>query len=436
MVNSDNKIDLFTGKPERSNSCFLHISHTDLDGYACSAIVKNLQILPKEYDLVNINNVPDTEDIIIDRALELWERAKDKYSAMDILITDLGGINCSRLLERLHLTFEEVPISVIIADHHVVNPTPESEKYLFECIDDYTKIYDCAPLLHIIYYTPENIKMSAAMLLLKLYWDSYQAANPEAKYTVSDKIYAHIAQYQRVTEDVSRWDTGDFGNGFGEIDADGNVKVDLIVDISRQSIYNIYFNLFHTPEWKAKSISLIYQDPEFYLKYPYKTLIETAIIKHTKLYQKFEERVEFLPRVCSITVSDRTSQEWIKTYRLNKTGLRIPAYTIVDTEDFHEYPFSMFAKKYLRENTEADLLIAIRAYGGHPNVSLRGNGRVDCAVIAQLNGGGGHYSASGFPIDLTDRTKYKTLGDSCTFTFDDSGNKFSDYIGPNVIPEE
>lgn len=394
----------------------LHLSHDDSDGYGCQVLIELVRNIcnsvndDTSYEDFDKNDNPvihyrncsagkeniekAIKNYIHDIAMErpvYYRRGIDKIL---ILITDLGSFD-SEFLYKLREAGHN--ISCIYIDHHLVNTsllsyfTDEDYYHTFEDMggDDKGNVSSTLQIFNILFELPP--------------------INNDRVISLDDYSYTVLKNY---TVPISEYDTGHWDNNWNITDssvAENIVSELLFASYEDKTEYFLdmveYHSLLITSNMSACSKNRSYLN----LLNRYKDLLYGNILhKVEREKDKFISSYnEFLKHV---RVIQSESEEFYSTYPLNKMDFgKLLNFKILfmenetDTENPYKY-FSLYSRRVLANYSRIyDCNIIFIFYDKKINVcKLRAlskeEGGINVHEIARANGGGGHYSAAGFPV--------------------------------------
>lgn len=374
----------------------IHISHDDLDGVSCTALIKLSQaILNKDTDspitYVNISNPSEIHDKIQDMAYSALEQGFSRdHDMLAFLITDIGAVD-PKIFDKLNE--DGIPTIYIVLDHH-------PQRYFVETASDYDLIStkDKEIFRNTGYYVIAKESCATYTLndimlrTLHAYRDIYQVSdhvvdgihwnpNPVTNSSPLTNLEKGLSEFATM---VDKWDTGKWGKWNGDPENTAiEIKLNLIFQYFKRKgedfsdrLLSAMQDITDTTNW-------------------FKDWYEIARTECTKLqeyYKVFISKLHTIEGPISIPVEINGT-----TFHID-LGLRAKYY--IETEEHDEVidNFSLFSREYL-ETTDTNLLINVDMV--HHTIGLRSQDKdVNCTRIAVANGGGGHPKAAGFPFQL------------------------------------
>ena len=413
-----------------------HISHNDLDGYACNlstsiaaTISEKLGVYGNDWYLggecyCNSANIPIPR--YLNSTIEGFfeEHCNSmRSSGVWILITDLGGIDPFDLYAVLNNCRAKhgnnnIPIRVCIMDHHINTildkiSDGKNKAYVLrrDKSNDITRFSMVNDGIVIDYYG--NTKKSAAKILAEEFLKN-QIVKNELQYTSVHRILQFVNY-------VSLWDTGNFGYWYSN----------KIHEVDKQVKYNLLFSHFgqmdsltsgedKTDVMRRLFVSQLadyFYDPD----HPGAFLDNYNEIAETRLRKMNDDYFEFLKLESKrINLLEAlTAGQILLEIEGESYTVKIPGETLVktedydpvlenmdivvfkDTEEFNSYSYSPYAQRYLKDPREKNgITIRINKHSnGDISVDMRSlHDEISVQPIAFVNGGGGHKKAAGFPI--------------------------------------
>ncbi|WP_419770526.1 MAG: DHH family phosphoesterase [Candidatus Marinarcus sp.] len=320
---------------------FYHISHTDLDGYAC-------QLLTKEFFktgfYINANYGSEVKQSI---EAVLQEIKKNLDSEILFLITDLNlTVGESKDLNKEITALNEAGanIKLQLLDHHATGQKSANmyEWYLLDTTRCATKIvYDYL-------------------------FDEYEGFNCQENAWIKPLVDAINAVDIWLDHEVENFE-------FGKV---------LMRLVSRASEIN---NILFADENRAFRISLLKS--------------AAAYIKEKDGHIKLDDEIHFLKKEylkcngSNDTIDNLSAKYLVHSLENRKEDLTITYRGHKGLLTYTLGSISIPANAFLKANDEYDFFIDISRRG---NVSLRADGKIDVGILAEkLAKGGGHPNASG-----------------------------------------
>lgn len=379
----------------------LHLSHNDLDGYACHVISRTTLSLINNNSRSNIDwwNTPAGEENInrtittyISKMSNIILRHHKKYlkgkTTLFILITDLGKFNPSFINS---LIADGHKIRYVYIDHHVLTTdyntieltrnTLESQKVenaYFTCID----------------YCATRFLTEAAMSIYRQLIDD----SPETK-----RVYDALIKY---SNDVDSFDRGLWGkwNIITEDNAEYFAIHNPVDSISPSVTAQLLFNGFDGPE-KYKYVALMANyfhslaiptsenlpfwyvtEEAFATKYHEIVSREYNILMDE--FKKYKAEIHVLTSDIVINIPESVS---------NSVDHPLYIWEIYLGENEVLKYFTLISKELLEQNRDIDIIVLV-CMPRHTIDMRTLSDDINLAEIAAFNGGGGHQKAAGFPM--------------------------------------
>lgn len=434
--------------PDTYRNVLIHITHTDLDGYGCAAIMKSHakllegNCIPcyKEYDDVYrtlTNQLGDAVYAVIDETLRT---AMDEHThshpkvSFTVLITDIGSIQLNEAVDRVNAIVEEYyskselpqyfehKANVVIVDHHKNPHHPRfNNGSMPGTIDD--SAIDCAGFrldyATGLYVSCQNV--SATYLLNYLF--SHMLHNAYNDFIDEADV---LTRSEEVAGIISRYDTGNFGRWRLPDDMVNNPDTAAILKyVSDETKLNTALYKMKNEEY-AKGNREAYEfydilakyivEGESYRKRLYTEELAQNLLTTTIEYNDFVSNLRYVGiqfnKQCELGNAVIGDQRVPVVLQLLAPIDHI--YVAFDEQkpDTKGYPFFTYAKEYMasfraeaaKQNTKFSAILVVRVntiIDGDEKikkiiVSLCSDGTVDCAKLATHNGGGGHRNAAGF----------------------------------------
>ena len=339
----------------------LHISHTDLDGYACSIIMQSYdnKVGSDKSRIYRMNVNAGAENI--QKGLEsFFTRRPHTYrkgsTQLKILVTDLSNVYpeiFDRYIKAGHR------ITYAVADHHLdLNHCAEMVKNPQE--NPYLVISD-----------PDHY-ISAATIL-----------NYFCKRIAGD-VSPALDEYVSA---VGRYDTGHWGKW----------NVDTIEEIAPSTAEQMFFSMFRTRYQKVSYFDAMFR----YVNHPHSK--ESAGIGNYRRRRIREVLVSMKKEYKHIVANMKPMYDLAEGYadifrttfgKLNLHAINAAAY--VDDDSYPINNLTLVSREILDNHPEIDLFALIDVDRA---IELRSKSPIiSCAEIATMNGGGGHKGAAGFPL--------------------------------------
>lgn len=431
----------------------IHITHTDLDGYGCAAIMKSHEAL-LERDCIPCYSHHDDVYRTLTNQLgsavyaaigEMLRTALDRYitdertasyckTAFTVLITDIGSISLNEAVNRVNAIMEEYrskweqpqyfehKANVVIMDHHK-NPhhPPLNNESMPGAIND--NMIDCAGFrldyTTGVYVSCQNVSATYLVnyMFSRMVHDALNDFVDEADVLTRSEEVAGI---------ISRYDTGNFGRWRLPDDMVNNPDTAAILKyVSDETKLNTALYKMKNEEY-AKGNREAYEFYEILAKYivngeSYRKRLYTEelaqnLLNTTIEYNDFVSNLRHadnqLGKQCALGYAKLDDQSMPIVLQLLVPIDHI--YVAVDEQkpDTKGYPFFTYAKEYMasfraeaaKQNMKFSDILVVRVnlmIDAEDKVkkiivSLCSDGSVDCAKLATHNGGGGHKNAAGF----------------------------------------
>lgn len=425
----------------------IHITHTDLDGYGCAAIMKSHEALlegncilccNKHEDVYRTmtNQLGNAVYTVIDEMLRtaLDAHVAESKVSFTVLITDIGSIDLHKAVERVDAIMEEYhsksefpqyfehKANVVIVDHHKNPYHPLFNSENIQAAIDENEI-DCAG--HRLDYTTgmyvsyQNV--SATYLLNYVF-------SRMMYYELNDNVDEAdvLTRSEEVAGIISRYDTGNFGRWRLPDDMMNNPDTTAILKyVSDETKLNTALYKMKNEEY-AKGNKEAYEfydilakyivEGESYRKRLYTEELAQNLLTTTIEYNDFVSNLRHannqFNKQCELGNAIINGQHVPVVLRLLAPIDRI--FLAVDEQkpDTKGYPFFTYAKEYManfrseaaKQNMKFSDILVVRVNTIIDEdekikkiiVSLCSDGTVDCAKLAAHNGGGGHKNAAGF----------------------------------------
>lgn len=413
-----------------STTKIVHLSHSDLDGYGCTILSElasficpdNLDnqsdfggtpVVPKINRMYSfINHSKLESEAVYKRISDIFTEAscdQDHYHLV-VLITDIGGITIDELTKRFRYA-NHGDVHFYVIDHHR-HEYPESfimKKGGKHGEDTYIYTYNgvCFGVYHDGFFeisvmqTDSNTSATLGLYkLLKLHFPQIQT------YAV-----------QHFAELVSKYDTGHWGNW--RIDKirymdDNNRIMAIKENVNEEILLQMYYKYCS----QLCSIKKNYADLLRFQSHIVAALwtnnkdIAMPIIAKNAVYDFIIEMnlnyicwIESLKRVHRNSSDDPFEVMNGVAFNMPHTEawdqvMDIDVWPITkENAADNKLPFSMYAKEYLENDTNAaKLLIKVDTVKYHSCDMRSADDKYNCYEIAKINGGGGHPRAAGFPM--------------------------------------
>ena len=360
----------------------IHITHTDMDGVGCAVIHKCATALVTD----QAGNSPLTviyepkpsrvNTTIMETAKTVLAQGFNKESDMlAFLVTDLANVDpdvFTKIRETLGM-----PCYYVVIDHHVSKYNNGSAMLYV-----HTKNKEISRS-HGWYFTNQTI--CASYIMYNIVHDIYKAYTMSSTTTTSDNYRQSIFlenSLARFSEAINRYDTGAWGKW----------AVTDPKEMAEEIMLNMVFQSYD--EDYDQSVDDIYQ----LLSYPDSPASLGLVDQYAQVVYKqhkelLREYAYFMANMKSAIGNDGIIHIGsIDMYY----PLNIKYYEYATEEDEIKY-FSLISREILENDPNINILVLVDRV--HDTVGLRSaSERFDVAYIANLNGGGGHKRAAGFPI--------------------------------------
>ena len=434
--------------PDTYRNVLIHITHTDLDGYGCAAIMKSHakllegNCIPcyKEYDDVYrtlTNQLGSAVYAVIDEALRtaLDEQTASYFKvSFTVLITDIGSISLNEAVDRVNAIMEEYhskyelsqyfehKVNVVIVDHHKNPHHPRfNNGSMPGTIDD--SAIDCAgcrlDYATGLYVSCQNV--SATYLLNYLF--SHTLHNTYNDFIDEADV---LTRSEEVAGIISRYDTGNFGRWRLPDEMVNNPDTAAILKyVSDETKLNTALYKMKNEEY-AKGNREAYEfydilakyivEGESYRKRLYTEELAQNLLTTTIEYNDFVSNLRYVDiqfnKQCELGNAVIGDQRVPVVLQLLAPIDHIYVAFDEHRPDTKGYPFFTYAKEFMssfraeaaKQNTKFSDILVVRVNTIIDEdekikkiiVSLCSDGSVDCVKLATHNGGGGHRNAAGF----------------------------------------
>lgn len=382
----------------------LHLSHDDSDGYGCQVLIelaRNIYTKLDNSSTIHYRNCSAGKenvekaiknyihDITMERPV-YYRRGMDKIL---ILITDLGSFD-SEFLYKLREAGHN--ISCIYVDHHLVNTsllsyfTDEDYYHTFEDMsdDDKGNVSSTLQIFNILFELPP--------------------INNDRVVNLNDYGYTVLKNYAKP---ISEYDTGHWDNNWNITDAS------LAENIISELLFASYEDKteYFLDMVESHSLLLASNMPSYSKNRSYPNRVDKYLLYGNILHKVEHEKDKFFSSynefLKHVRIIQSESEEFYSTYPLNKIDFgNLLNFKILfmenetDTENPYKY-FSIYSRRVLTKYSETNNTcnIILIFYDKKTNLcKLRAlskeEGGINVHEIARANGGGGHYSAAGFPV--------------------------------------
>lgn len=429
------------------------LSHNDLDGYGCNVVMRCSEYNLGDDDcskIVYMNTASLNKDlydkianIIYTKTAEIHDQVFMGFYArtcicantsstftpptgnLQLLITDLGGLEVSRLAQiAIDNAAENVNVQIMVIDHHRSIYLEDTNFEDSENVVQFSK--DGIVTKAIARYDNDDASVSVYMYInnessaTRLLDDMLREAHRSGLYAdcSNDAIVTMYENLYAFSFAVSRYDTGNWGNWI--ID-----KTDPIRSFNNDIDVAVILNNYWSWSYRRHNCGIVNAMTSFVdnlcqiIRYDVSLdndilqQIYSNLLNMTHRYDEFVKRIQKVPQEIDGTYIVYSNDNG--KVRIDYDRCIDNVFVIIDSPDDpkdvdHSYPYSMFAKRYLEtiyyKNTDrhpASLMVRVnlkynsidmRSYGTHDYDT------VNCYKIAKANGGGGHLGAAGFPMNL------------------------------------
>lgn len=397
------KANIIEGLKNNSSQMFAHLSHDDLDGFGCTVISylqqwylqrttkhTNIpQMMTHNFIWKNTNQLNEKMYPVLDELL-VEASATTHHRRINVLITDLGGINVETLVSR-YRNFNYGNVRFMIIDHH---------RSIYQSIpaqafgDNMTSVYHDSDDNTIVSYRDgsrfqldmyiTNGKISATKALHNLLRQGHE---PRAM-----DIFANT---------VSKYDTGNVGNWKIPANKYGD-RAYIAEHTSDQVKLNSWWKCAYQDQRDHASsmVKFIYEvastigTAETFCSM--KDKIYDRIVLINEQYIKFCENLEVIER----TPGHNLMYGKGKTLKIPECADHVKSFAVYWHDDPAELypPLTMYSKVYLVEHPEVDVLMVANEI--HHSVDTRSlKEEINVYDICVTNNGGGHPHAAGCPMN-------------------------------------
>lgn len=423
-----------TGTGEINNH-LLMISHDDLDGIGCTAlvghIINQVSTVPtwcaapvvKMPGLLRVRTtntgkfVPNLYDVIAEKLQEVSGMLE--HRKVTVLITDLGNITFQGLYDRFR-DWNHGNITFIVVDHHKhpyqdADEVPMTEEpYKDLRMRRYCLTHDKDADSTLAFFEDGPLFRCFAWLGYK----GYSATRMLAELFIAGEIQKLEPTTLAWADLVSKYDTGHWGNWFipetRRMDQH-YYATEVAPEVKMFQTWNM-FNIIpghtkasHLDNLIANYIRHLDAKNDFTVDPKEPDLVQTILAKQSREYTTFMDRVG-LSKMNKIATNTPGGYHTASPADL-PIAFKLPMdldicpniQFFVNSEATTTWPLSIFAKKYLEESDTVKLLMAFTVGNDHKTVRVElrsASDDVNCYEIAKLNGGGGHPRAAGFYTKL------------------------------------
>lgn len=384
----------------------IHISHNDLDGYGCTALIKiALSVLdvddsPSPITYIHVNRPSDIDKVILECVETMLCQGFNKdCDKIRFLVTDIGRLRPDVFVKiRNELG---VDCNYCYIDHHPDDPFIGTNVYKDLSSDpghsdgeyfEYRLVNtsDCATFMlndiifrrivrgrgfaiHNCNENPDGQCFMNAPNSFRPNFMVHRSAEINRKIAITQLVSGFA--YAVNSYDLGQW--GAWNCPFDEVAAD--VKLQLIFSHFSEKGMDFSDEIYTI---------IMHMDDEMYERM-YDEWSKIARIQHEKLMQNLKKCTDNLSKCEDVKVP-------ICEDVVMNLGVNVYKYIIRGPEDELGGMFSLISKELLNSN-HIDMLVLVdycnRAIG------LRSkDGGVNCTRVATANGGGGHMRAAGFPF--------------------------------------
>ena len=399
------RANLLESLRNNSSQMFVHLSHDDLDGCGCTVIsylqqwylqqkwdhtkiphMVTSNFIFKNTNKLNANMYPVLDELLYEAS------ATTQHRRINVLITDLGGINVETLIAR-YRKFNYGNLRFMIVDHHQsIYQSLPAQTFgvnmisVYHDVDDNTIVsYRDGSMFQLDMYIT-NGKVSATKALHKLL---KQGTEPKAM-----DLFANV---------VSKYDTGDVGNWVipSTVSVTSKKDIDYIKShTSDQVKLNSWWKCAYQ-EQKAHPSSL--------LKFIHEMAAYIAGIKMCSLKKQIYERIvlinqQYVKFCANLEIIHRNFGDLMygkgKTLKIPECANHVKTFAVYWHDNPEELypPLTMYSKVYLATVTDVDVLMVANEI--RHSVDTRSmKDEINVYDICVANGGGGHPHAAGCPMN-------------------------------------
>ena len=419
-----------------------HLSHNDLDGLACHVVstvydcALNRFEIPlvdltdalqyKNWDEIHVahhrmpilHSICKAGTVNVKEALHLifesccrsvFYKPVGPKDQIILLITDLGGITDS-MFDEFYEEFGD-RFQVIVIDHHL-STTPDRGK--------------CNPNQIFWYVTgyQEGNLQSATKNLFTATYGSYDAVHTTSTTSgrVSKKQETFVKQLTEYVEAVSKYDTGRWGEWLDRKtpdDADLSVQHQLFFNRMAWDSIGDVFHRIMISNYVRDMIYLLSMEDYVHTNRAYWEIVRNNLNElHKEFHDMHQLTLAYNPHVTLTVKIDPINGVYNPSTRhMIRLGdisadvqpVNNPLHPLVtfgiielrkDQSQTRNWKYFSLCSRELMKKYKLDLFILVDEPSG--TVSLRSMNNhgfeINCADIAQRNGGGGHKRAAGYPI--------------------------------------
>ena len=382
----------------------IHISHNDLDGYGCTALVKvALSVLdvdnsPSPITYIHVDRPSDIDKVILECVETMLCQGFNKdCDKIRFLITDIGRLRPDVFVKiRNELG---VDCNYCYIDHHPDDASIGSNVYKDLSSDpghsdgeyfEYRLVNtsDCATFMlnDIVFRRIVRSVIThdrSECLSDRHFMNTAGSFRPNIMVYRSAEINRKIAMTHVVStfaNAVNSYDLGQWGAWNCPFD-------EVAADVKLQLIFSYFFEKGIDFSDEIYEI-IMHMDDEVY-EQMYDKWREIARMQHEKLLKNLKKCTDNLSKCEDIKVP-------ICEDIIMNLGVNVYKYTIHGPEDELGGMFSLISKELLT-SSHIDMLVLVDYR--NRTVGLRSkDGGVNCTRVATANGGGGHMRAAGFPF--------------------------------------
>lgn len=383
------------------------ISHDDLDGYGCSALVKLADLIytksttSKSTDVTKLKVNPihfhniskpssigsEIESIV---EYELKNGFDKEHDILFILITDIGAVNPQIFRD---INDDGITCTYAVVDHHIKQYNGESDELEIVVTPDnaismtrgYYFVYNGLCATYILNDIFERIfNINSELMIRSRFMDPTKQNNSDiAAMLISSELPLRVKD---CSECINRYDTGAWG------DWHSGALEDVSDDVKTQLVFNFYKNHNILDQFMDDLISSLVDvknESNWYQKWQEYTREEYISLMHA--YNKFIEGSSTFS-VPPIVIGQKIPHLSLDI----NVGCGGLIYIINSEDDELDGYFSLISREAI-DKLKVDIVILVDNID--KTVSLRsGENGVNVEKIARANGGGGHIRAAGFPI--------------------------------------
>lgn len=367
----------------------IHITHTDMDGIGCAVIHKCASMVLSDagcqspLTTIYLPKPSKVNDTIIEAANTVIAQGFDReHDMLAFLITDLGGVKPATfdyIREELG-----VPCYYVVIDHHMSDVINFSGVIPIHSNDS-----------NIIrgrgwYFTETSI--CATDILYNIVHDIYNSWKGEQD-LLNSKTYRIVMflveSLHKFADAVNRYDTGHWGKW----------NVDKYTDICEEIMLQMIYDTYSTDKRYDDAVDDIMKlmtapDQCGDLRAKYEQIVQEKFIELKETYRYFVDHMKD---------SDSNQMEFHVGDITVKAPIRVKYYEIKEKSQNIHF-FSIISREILETRDDIDMLMVVNHLS--QTVEIRSTGSIhNAGYLAKLNGGGGHFNASGFPFPEDDKVK-------------------------------